>query len=145
MFKSWPPFFGGPLGNPRTPKMAPSKAVVWSEMKPPKTAAERTAYLTACQREFERVQVLGPVSTEVLLPSPRRPDASHHHHPHPTSFTALSAMPTPAHHTVCHVCSTGTHSGVLANPFADWVVLLCPACARSCTGVTRASGADASG
>ena len=115
--------------------MAPPKPVLsWAQRKPPATAEQRIAFLDACQREFETVRAVGPVSAQLLWP-PRDDDAPPRPRPTTTrTYAALDDVPTPAPaDAACAVCAGGattTLAAVLANPFADWNVLLCARCRR---------------
>ena len=103
--------------------MAPSKAAVpWSQFKPPTTAEQRIAFLDACQRQFEVVSAIGPVSS-VLVCGPASTLGGC-----PSMFTALDDVPNPVAHPLCVLCGKRAHAAIVANPFSDWNAILCPAC-----------------
>lgn len=103
--------------------LMPTKPVVtWSQLKSPTNAEQRIAFLDACQRQFETVRAVGPVSGALLVGPPVAGAA-------PSSFTALDNVSTPVGSALCALCARGaSESGLVANPFSDWVVVLCPAC-----------------
>lgn len=100
--------------------MPPKVAVSWSQFKPPATAEQRIAFLEVCQREFQTVHVVGPVSAALYAAG--TPTLA------PPTFVALDNVPTPVSRAACFVCAASSRSAVTANPFADWNVVLCPAC-----------------
>ena len=97
-------------------------------MKPPSTAQQRIAFLDACQREFETIRVVGPVSERLLVrgPSPGQGESD----AASTTYTALDDAPTPVpSRSRCTACGASPPSrATTANPFADWNVMLCPSC-----------------
>lgn len=100
-------------------------AQTWDQMAPPVTAEQRIAFLSACQRAFETVRVVGPAEAHLHLPAVAASGAL----PGPCTFSALGCAPTPMARAECVLCAGGTRGGLVANPFADWAVTLCPACA----------------
>ena len=93
--------------------------VTWSQMQVG-TAEKRIAFFAACQRVFETVRSVGPVSCQL--------DAAASDAPPRSRLAALDDVPTPVATTACVACAAPTTEAVVANPFSDWVVVLCPAC-----------------
>lgn len=114
--------------------MAPKVATHWSKFKAPSTVQQRIAFLDACQREFEKVSVVGPVSADVFCMPAAAGSAAHTTNEissgasGPTTFVALDDVPTPAARPSCHVCASACRTSVTANPLSDWNVFLCPQC-----------------
>lgn len=111
--------------------MAPrttAASVHWSKAAPPKNLHERMVFLDACQKHFEHVAVLGPVSDKLSFPPASPPlDA-----PLRTTFVAPSEWCTTAATSArCVVCQQPTSSAVVCNPFSDWLAPVCAACGRT--------------
>lgn len=108
--------------------MAPAKPPppTWAQLKTPTTAEQRITFLDACQRHFEVVRVVGPVSGALLPPSQRPEPASG---ASTSFFTALDDVPTPTQSSPrCVVCSQPATAALVSNPFSDWAAVLCPLC-----------------
>ena len=106
--------------------MAPAKPPpsTWAQLKTPITAEQRITFLDACQRHFEVVRVVGPVSG-ALRAAAEPPCAA------PASasfFTSLDDVPTPTLSPRCVVCAQPATAALISNPFSDWAVVLCPMC-----------------
>lgn len=113
--------------------MAPKPAAVpWSQAAPPKTLHERRVFLDACQKHFETVAALGPVSDKLSFPNspPRAPlDA-----PLNRTYVAPSEWcTTSVVGARCVLCKQPTTSVVMCNPFSDWLAPVCAACRSTTT------------
>ena len=107
---------------------ATATGVHWSKAAPPKNLHERMVFLDACQKHFEHVAVLGPVSDKLSFPG----EADSLGAPLGATFVAPSEWCTTAAVSArCVVCQQPTSSAVVCNPFSDWLAPVCAACGRT--------------
>ena len=110
--------------------MTVTKDVGWRQLPRPSTAADRISYMQACQRNFSEVGRIPPSYGTVRY----IPNATQCVPRIASSYVSMGAslvLSARATYT-CSTCDARSvaHDGscVLANPFADWHVLLCSQC-----------------
>lgn len=109
----------------------PPKALHWSKMKPPVTAQQRVAFLSACQQAFRGVAALETVSDALFVSQTAAAHTLASEDVDATrarAFVAFDAYPTPTTLPKCHLCAAETSQAMLCNAFSDWVVPLCVRC-----------------
>ena len=111
--------------------MSPKPIPGWSDSKPPTTLHQRMVFLAACQRNFESVAVLGPVTDALVLDASAATPLATDSHARPLGHGYVSyshECGTSAQAARCAICSVPTECAIVCNPFSDWAIPVCHAC-----------------
>lgn len=116
--------------------VAARKPEMWSDLPRPQTTQQRLAYLKSCQARFAEISQISPSTSEIRIVSDATAEAEHIHASRRAATYPLQVQQSTTFRCACcgDASNVHPHAPLLANPYSDWLVLLCERCS-SCCGV----------